>query len=215
MAEAMRQTVASLLQGIERYNPQHLSTLEHYVEVQSQENTYDLEANLAVLKIYQFHHDYNLDITVQIMLKAITNFPHSDFVLCKCLLNEKLCQEAPLSQVLFLADLLENCNFKEFWYNVHSTPELYAKVNGFLDSVRKFVCHVIGITFQSIEKHFLMELLGGIDDAALKHWILKYNWKELDNKYVFVANQDENIKTKNITEKIDYENILGVMASCR
>jgi len=32
---------------------------------------------------------------------------------------------------------------------------------------------------------------------------------------VFVANQDENIKTKNITEKIDYENILGVMASCR
>lgn len=112
MAEAMRQTVASLLQGIERfvilqfilyhkmhylyityhfrYNPQHLSTLEHYVEVQSQENMYDLEANLAVLKIYQFHHDYNLDITVQIMLKAITNFPHSDFVLCKCLLNEKL-----------------------------------------------------------------------------------------------------------------------------
>lgn len=122
MAEAMRQTVASLLQGIERYvinhfiipilnvfirrnfinncvnikllstryNPQHLSTLEHYVEVQSQENTYDLEANLAVLKIYQFHHDYNLDITVKIMLKAITNFPHSDFVLCKCLLNEKL-----------------------------------------------------------------------------------------------------------------------------
>jgi len=62
-----------------------------------------------------------------------------------------------------LADLLENCNFKEFWYNVHSTPELYAKVNGFLDSVRKFVCHVIGITFQSIEKHNLMELLGGID----------------------------------------------------
>lgn len=73
-----------------RYNPQHLSTLEHYVEVQSEENMYDLEANLAVLKIYQFHHDYNLEITVKIMLKAITNFPHSDFVLCKCLLNEKL-----------------------------------------------------------------------------------------------------------------------------
>lgn len=52
-------------------------------------------------------------------------------------------------------------------------------------------------------------------DAALKHWIQKYNWKEVDNKYVFVANQDDNIKTKNITEKIDYENILGVMASCR
>lgn len=115
-------------------------------------------------------------------------------------------------------------------------PELYVKVNGFLDSVRKFVCHVIGITFQTVEKHSLMELLGGVDgmlyliilklklnlifsyfwtDAALNHWMQKYNWKAIDNKYIFVSNQDENIKTKNITEKIDYENILGVMASCR
>jgi len=42
-------------------------------------------------------------------------------------------------------------------------PQLYVKVEGFLDSVRKFVCHVIGITFQSVEKHSLMELLGGLD----------------------------------------------------
>lgn len=73
-----------------RYNPQHLSTFERYVEVQAQENVYDLETNLAVLKIYQFRHDYNMEITILIMLKAITNLPHSDFVLCKCLLNEKL-----------------------------------------------------------------------------------------------------------------------------
>lgn len=49
-------------------------------------------------------------------------------------------------------------------------PDLYVKVNGFLDSVRKFVCHVIGITFQSVEKHFLMELLGGLDGMLL-HFI--------------------------------------------
>lgn len=66
-----------------------------------------------------------------------------------------------------MADLLENCNFKEFWYHVHQMPDLYVKVNGFLDSVRKFVCHVIGITFQSVEKHFLMELLGGLDGMLL------------------------------------------------
>lgn len=57
-------------------------------------------------------------------------------------------------------------------------PELYAKVNGFLDSVRKFVCHVIGITFQSVEKHFLMELLGGLDGTSLTQLefnLLNYN----------------------------------------
>lgn len=48
-------------------------------------------------------------------------------------------------------------------------PDLYVKVNGFLDSVRKFVCHVIGITFQSVEKHVLMELLGGLDGKFFLH----------------------------------------------
>ena len=73
-----------------RYNPENLLQLEHYVEIQSQENAYDLEANLAVLKLYQFNQKYNIDITSKILLKALTNFPHTDFILCQCLLNEKL-----------------------------------------------------------------------------------------------------------------------------
>lgn len=34
-----------------RYNPENLATLECYVETQARENAYDLEANLAVLKL--------------------------------------------------------------------------------------------------------------------------------------------------------------------
>lgn len=65
--------------------------MEKYVEIQVRENVYDLEANLAVLKLYQFDPQrFNLDITCQILLKALTNLPHTDFVLCKCLLNEKI-----------------------------------------------------------------------------------------------------------------------------
>lgn len=61
------------------------------MEIQSRENAYDLEANLAVLKLYQLNpHRFNMDIACQILLKALTNLPHTDFVLCKCLLSEKL-----------------------------------------------------------------------------------------------------------------------------
>lgn len=35
-----------------RYNPENLSTLERYVDTQARENAYDLEANLAVLKLW-------------------------------------------------------------------------------------------------------------------------------------------------------------------
>lgn len=73
-----------------RYNPDNLPFLERYVEMQSKENLYDLEANLAVLKLYQFNpNSFNIDITCQILLKALTNLPHTDFILCKCLLYEK------------------------------------------------------------------------------------------------------------------------------
>jgi len=79
-----------------RYNPDNLTTLEKYVEIQSRENAYDLEANLAVLKLYQLNPPrFNMDITCQILLKALTNLPHTDFVLCKCLLSEKLVSLMP------------------------------------------------------------------------------------------------------------------------
>jgi len=48
----------------------------------------------------------------------------------------------------FLHDLLETCQFKEFWTKVHSMPEVVRPISGFDDSIRKFICHVIGITYQ-------------------------------------------------------------------
>ncbi|XP_015596311.1 eukaryotic translation initiation factor 3 subunit K [Cephus cinctus] len=215
MAEAMKQTVAGMLKGIERYNPDNLTTLEKYVEIQSRENAYDLEANLAVLKLYQLNPQrFNIDITCQILLKALTNFPHTDFVLCKCLLSEKIMQEEPISQIMYLGDVLEKCNFQHFWERVANMSDLCDKIVGFQDSIRKFVCHVVGITFQTIDKGLLMQLLGEVDDNTAKHWIKKYGWKEESDSVIFIANQDENIKTKNITEKIDFENVAGLMAAC-
>lgn len=57
--------------------------------------------------------------------------------------------------------------------------------------------------------------LGDIDDSTLQVWIKKYGWKSDSNNLVFIANQDENIKTKNISEKIDFESVGHIMASCR
>lgn len=148
--------------------------------------------------------------------------------------------ESPISQIMYLGDILERCDFQHFWDRVLSMSELCDRIVGFQDSIRKFVCHVVGITFQTIDKGLLAQLLGGVDgmqdknlyfdicvvifqklnklylitDATLKHWVKKYGWKEDSKSIIFIANQDENIKTKNITEKIDFENVAGLMAAC-
>lgn len=216
MAEAMRATVAALLKGIDRYNPENLGTLERYVDMQVRENTYDLEANLGVLKLYQFNPGYyQTNVTAQILLKALTNLPHTDFTLCKCLIDAVRQEEVPVLRVMNLANLLEMCNFQRFWETMKEEPDLTMGVKGFEDSIRKFVCHVVGATYQTIPMDVLTELLGGIPETQVMQWINKYGWSLLEDGTVYIANQEDNIKTKNITEKITFESVAAIMATKR
>ncbi|XP_069138634.1 eukaryotic translation initiation factor 3 subunit K-like [Argopecten irradians] len=216
MAEAMRANVAALLKGIDRYNPENLQTLEKYIAAQAQENTYDLEANLAVLKLYQFNpNHYQPAVAAQILLKALTNLPHTDFTLCKCLIESSKHDEEAILPVIHLADLLETCQFHEFWKELKTNPLVTSNIKGFDDSIRKFVCHVIGATYQTIPVHTLMELLGDVAEDQVRQWINKYGWTLQNDGNVFILNQEENVKTKNITEKITFESVSGIMAASR
>jgi len=213
--EGMKPQIKSMLQGIERYNPENIKTLEHYVDLQAREKAYDLEANLALLKLYQFNPTYsNLEVVMQILLKSLTNLPHTDFVLCKCLLSQEVLEDPQITQILYLADLLEMCQFKVFWESIHAQADLIKTVAGFEDSIRRFVCHVISITYQTIEDKVVGELLGLVQEDAVQFWMEQYGWKGADGGFVTVSNQEEIIKTRNITENIDIESVASIMASC-
>lgn len=151
-----------------RYNTDHLKVFEDYVEEQARDNTYHLEANLAVLKLYQFNpKNLNMNITITILLKALTNFPHTDFTLCKCLLIPAQMEDPTVRELIYLADILEQCEFELAWFKIDGMGDLVCNITGFYDSIRKFVCHVINITFQSIGKDYLAKLMGNIDGKYL------------------------------------------------
>ncbi|XP_043942947.1 eukaryotic translation initiation factor 3 subunit K [Protopterus annectens] len=212
--EQMRANVGKLLKGIDRYNPENLSTLERYVETQARENAYDLEANLAVLKLYQFNPSKFLtQVTSQVLLKALTNLPHTDFTLCKCMIDQTHQDSHPIRQILELGELLETCHFQAFWRYLEENLDLLDGIVGFEDSVRKFICHVVGITYQHIDKWLLAEMLGDVSDNHLKVWMNKYGWTEAEHGTIFICNQEESIKPKNIVEKIDFDSVASIMAS--
>lgn len=73
-----------------------------------------------------------------------------------------------MDQIIYLADILERCDFQAFWNRILGMHELSLQIVGFADSIRKFVCHVVGITFQTVEKALLSELLGGVDGESHK-----------------------------------------------
>ncbi len=90
-------------------------------------------------------------MVVRVLLKALTNLPHSDFICCKALLTQENLEEPVIKNIQYMHDLLEMCQFKTFWAKIHSMGELVRCVAGFEDLVRKFVCHVISITYQNIQ----------------------------------------------------------------
>lgn len=62
--------------------------LEEYVQYQIDNRFYDFDANMALLKMYQFDPScFQADKVADILLLALTNLPKPDFLLCKYLLD--------------------------------------------------------------------------------------------------------------------------------
>merc|ERR1712154_432599 len=189
---------------------------EGYVQMQAAENTYDLEANLAVLKLYQFNPGYfQTEIAALILLKALTTLPHTDFLLCKCLIDSNRLNELPISKILELAEDLETCDFGHFWTEIKENPDMTGSIVGFEDNVRKFICHVVAATYQTIDQERLQQLLGNVTPMEASAWASKYGWSAPNNGMIRVSNQEESIKTKNITEKITFDSVAAIMSSSR
>lgn len=79
------------------------------------------------------------------------------------------------------------------------------------------MCHVVNITYQKAEKSDLLEILGLDNEKDLTEWMKKNKWRETTpaSSSLVVNNQEEIIKTKNITEKIDFESVAPVLAAYR
>jgi len=211
----MKESVAVFLKGIDRYNPENLSTLERYVQMQAIENTYNLDANLAILKLYQFNPTlFKETVTCQILLKALMNLPQTDFTLCRCLISENSHELPSIAKVIDLANKLEMCEFREFWRELEETKEIIGGIKGFEESIKKFIVSVLNVTFQLVDKLQLMEMLGNLSEDDLKRMCLEQQW-QINGDQVFISNQEEHIKSKNITEKITFENMVPIMNRCK
>lgn len=217
MADLTKEDIANKLKGIERYNPLHIDILTEYLDAQCKNNQYDFEANTAILKLYQFNPGlFKSEVVEKILLKALTNLPHPDFILCELLIDSSKLSYDGIQEIILMHQRLELCQFKSFWAELVAQEALLTEIVGFKESIRNFVCHVVGITYQNIKASLLQDILGLADDTnEFNNWLKKRDWKLHDDGYVTVANQEDKIKTINITEKIELEQVANILATYR
>nr|CAH8834149.1 unnamed protein product [Trichobilharzia regenti] len=212
------------LQGLDGYDIKNQAALEQHVSWQISNNEYDFEANLALLRLYQFYPEhFNAEYAKLVLLKAICSQNPTDFTLYKYLIHLEHLSKEPLSRVVELGFFLETCRFTEFWMRLKENPKLVSSIPGFRESVYKFIAHIISQTYQRIPKTTLMSLLDISSENDLKHFIKQYGWSETTSdsgatdgvQLILVNNHEENIKSIKIRERVNFDSITSMSGAFR
>lgn len=224
-----RERITGLLGSIERYNPGNLPIFLEHLKKTVENGTYDIEAYLAILKLYQFN-PARLDVeTVKtILLKALTALPQNDFVLCLGLLTEEVHSDADVARIIYISELLEGALFEEFWAYLKENDDLLTKAKvlieeeeshekvkfaGFQDAIRNYAAHIIRITYQSVSSSVIAAMTN-LSGAELNAFLTAQSFTlQQDGVTVFITNQEDHVKSKDIVENIPFKSLVNLMAA--
>ncbi|CAO3596138.1 unnamed protein product [Absidia cylindrospora] len=190
--------IQTLIDGVERYNPENVTVLEQYLDTQCQTGSYDLMANLAILKVYQFNPaEAKEPVIINILAKALT--------------------AAEVEQLTTLQQLLEQSNYVKFWetYNDATYKKLTSQVVGFEDAIRQLIARVVTMSHQSINAPVVQSYLALKDQAKFGPFCEQQQWTQQGDVVTIPLNKDneakaivvrENIKFDQLTKVIGYSN---------
>ncbi|KAK9461342.1 armadillo-type protein [Lipomyces oligophaga] len=189
------------LSTLARYNPEAVQDLQEYVFTQCSSGSYDIMANLALLKLYQLNVErMREDIIQNVLAKSLTAFPEPDFAICLHLLppavlatypsisgSSTFIPEAPpvdsddqlinsVHRLTYLNTLLEMAAFPTFWSVLDSSvdeeyAELVADLVGFEDTIRRGITSAIVLSMRSIKIETALAWLNYNNNEKLNEWI--------------------------------------------
>ena len=201
---------AAALLASSRYDPAIIPQLEAYVDAQCASQTYDLDANLALLKLYQFHPEQLKAAAVaKVLAKALMNLPATDYLACTYMVPERVMAEEPLAALAAAASKLEACCFRDAWTTLEPLrATLLKETPGFDEAVRGYMMGVFEITYQSVPTSHLKASLGLGSDGELSKLVATRKWT-VEGDLVKIALNDSNT---NKPKRVDAGEAMGLDA---
>ncbi|KAL9259009.1 Eukaryotic translation initiation factor 3 subunit K-like protein [Drosera capensis] len=172
-------TVEQLV-AINPYNPELLPELEKLVNEQVNSKTYNLDANLCLLRLYQFEPErMSTVIIARILVKALMAMPAPDFSLCLFLIPESVQMEEEFKTLIVLSHLLETAQFRQFWDEAAKNRHLLEVIPGFQQAIQSYAIHVLSLTYQKLPRTVLAEAVnieGVALDKFIEHHVANSGW---------------------------------------
>ncbi|KAI9311722.1 armadillo-type protein [Dichotomocladium elegans] len=206
------QTIQTMIDGVERYNPENAEVLEDYLAAQCKNGEYDLMANLALLKLYQFNPKLTKkSVIVNVLGKALTAIPNPDFNLCMYLLADHV-DDAHVQSMIQLQQLLEQARYVEFWkvFNEQKYRDLVKDIAGLDGAIRAVIAKVVTMSYQTIAAPVLQGYIG-LAGTAFDAFCKEHQWT-LENGVVSIPiNKDNEAKTVVVRENIKFEQLTKII----
>ncbi|XP_062091217.1 eukaryotic translation initiation factor 3 subunit K [Humulus lupulus] len=181
--QAPQQQVAQMVEqllAVNPYNPEILSELENYVNEQVSSQTYSLDANLCLLRLYQFEPErMSSQIVARILVKALMAMPAPDFGLCLFLIPERVQMEEQFKTLIVLSHYLETGRFRQFWDEAAKSRHIVEVVPGFEQAIQDYAIHVLSLTYQKVPRSVLAEAINieGLSlDKFLEQHVANSGW---------------------------------------
>lgn len=196
--------ISSIINGLERYNPEAVGTLEDYLRQQCEERFVDCNANRTLLKLYQLNPDRIKDeVITNVLVKTLTCFPSPQFALAMHLIPPSILAPAnaraelpeAISKLRELDGQLQGAQYARFWATLDSDDlyaDLTADVSGFEETVRVRIATLVGHAYREVELPLLEAWLGLEGQAAVKFIAETAGWKVGDDGLVAVPRNPEN-----------------------
>jgi len=208
--------ISAIINGLERYNPEAVGTLEEYLRHQCENRYCDSNANRTLLKLYQLNPDRIKDEQItNILVMAISCFPSPQFSLALHLIPPTLLApnargELPeaIAKLRELNNQLEGAQYARFWATLDS-DDLYADmttdIDGFEELIRVRIATLISQAYREIEVSVLESWLGLDGDAATKFITETAGWKVEGETVKIPKNADNEAKKSEVREDVNVD----------
>uniref|UniRef100_A0A0D9VQC0 Eukaryotic translation initiation factor 3 subunit K n=1 Tax=Leersia perrieri TaxID=77586 RepID=A0A0D9VQC0_9ORYZ len=216
--EAESYTVEELV-AVNPYNPDILNDLEGFVNDQVSNQTYNLDANLSLLRLYQFEPErLSVQIVARILVKALMAMPGPDFSLCLFLIPEHVQMEEQFKTLIVLSHYLETARFRQFWDEAAKNRNILDVVPGFEQAIQSYAIHVLSLTYQKVPRPVLAEAInieGLALDKFLEHHVANSGWvieKGARSQLIVLPRNEFNHPElkKNTAETVPFEHVTRI-----
>ncbi|WZY86266.1 hypothetical protein YC2023_032650 [Brassica napus] len=209
-------TVEQLV-AVNPFNPEILPDLENYVNEQVTSQTYSLDANLCLLRLYQFEPErMNTHVVARILIKALMAMPTPDFSLCLFLIPERVQMEEQFKALIVLSHYLETGRFQQFWDEAAKNRHFLESVPGFEQAIQAYASHLLSLSYQKLPRSVLAEAVN-MDGASLnkfiEHQVANSGWiiEKVSGSIVLPQNEFSHPELKkNAGENVPLEHIARI-----